>query len=350
MNSKDLKQKWPDPNKKFPIIFIGAGGIIKNCHIPAYQKIGFDLQGIYDLNKDSSDQLSHEFNIPNVYETLNEALSQKEVVFDIAVPPDQLLDIVRLLPNNSCALLQKPMGSNYSEAKKILEICNDKKIIAALNFQLRFSPMMLCLRDIIEKDMIGEIVDIEFHYSYFLPWHLWPFLEELDRVEIPLNSIHYFDLIRSIFGMPKGVFAYSTGHPKYPKLKDAKTTAILIYPGNLRCALSLNHCYQFGPDNQSANVKIEGTKGVAFLTLGSMLNYPNYLKDKLEIKINNNEWEEIPLEGSWMPDAFGGTMSNLQRYISGEDKKLETDVNDTVHTMKLVDALLKSQDNFYEVS
>jgi len=349
MKNIGLKQEWPVPSNKIPIIFIGAGGIIKNCHIPAYKKIGFELMGVYDLDKKNSNELSREFSIPNVYESLEEALSIKGVVFDIAVPPDQLLKIVNLLPNNAYALLQKPMGSNYLEAKKILEICKEKNITAALNFQLRFSPMMLCLRDIVEKNIIGEIVDIEFHYSYFLPWHLWPFLEKLDRVEIPLNSIHYFDLIRSIFGMPKGVFAYSTGHPKYPKLKDAKTTAILIYPGNLRCALSLNHCYQFGPTNQSANVKIEGTKGVAFLTLGSMLNYPNYLKDKLEIKTVDNDWEEIPLEGSWMPDAFGGTMSNLQRFISGEDKKLETDVSDTIDTMKLVDALLKSQDSFYKI-
>ena len=88
-----------------------------------------------------------------------------------------------------------------------------------------------------------KIVDVEFHYSYYLPWHLWPFLEKIDRVEIPYNSIHLFDLIRSIFGMPEGVFAYSNTHPKYPKLSDTKTTAILKYRKDLRCALSLNHCY-----------------------------------------------------------------------------------------------------------
>ena len=69
------------------------------------------------------------------------------------------------------------------EAKKILECCQSKNITAALNFQLRFSPMMLCLRDAIEKKLLGDIVDVEFHYSYYLPWHLWPFLEELERVE-----------------------------------------------------------------------------------------------------------------------------------------------------------------------
>ena len=174
-------------------------------------------------------------------------------------------------------------------------------------------------------------------------------MEKLDRVEIPLNSIHYFDVIRSIFGMPESVFAHSTGHPKYPKLSDTKTTAILIYPNNLRCALSLNHCYQFGPKKQSASVKVEGTEGVVYITLGSMLNYPNFEKDKFEIKTTRNEWKEINLLGNWFPDAFEGTMSNLQRFIYGEDVKLETSVKDAVNTMKLVDALLKSKNNSYKI-
>ena len=48
-------------------------------------------------------------------------------------------------------------------------------------------------------------------------------------------------------------------------------------------------------------------------------------------------------------DAFEGTMSNLQRFIHGEDEKLETTVEDAVETMRLIEALLKSKDNFYKI-
>ena len=344
-----LKQKWQKPLKSLPIIFIGAGGIIRNAHIPAYKNLGLKIEGVYDINPEVSEKLSKDFSINKVYPNLEDALNNKDVVFDIAVPADKLLKIVTTLPKNSYALLQKPMGSNYKEAVMILNSCKEKNIVAALNFQLRFSPMMLCLKDAIEKNLLGQIVDIDFHYSYYLPWHLWPFLEDLDRVEIPYNSIHYFDLIRSLFGMPEGVFAYSNGHPKYPNLSDSKTTAILKYSHNMRCAFSLNHCFQFGPNKQSANVKIEGTDGAVFITLGSMLNYPNFEKDRFEIKTKKNDWEEVNLVGNWFPDAFEGTMSNLQRFIHGEDANLETSVEDTVNTMRLIDALMKSKDNFYKI-
>tara|TARA_B100001093_G_C26796497_1_gene1001337 strand:+ start:15 stop:1064 length:1050 start_codon:yes stop_codon:yes gene_type:complete len=344
-----LKNKWEKPSKSLPIIFIGAGGIIRNAHIPAYNKLNLNIVGVYDLNYEIANQLAKDFNIPKVYEKIEDALDNTEVVYDIAVPADQLLSIVKKLPLNSYALLQKPMGSNVQEAEEILKTCRERNITAALNFQLRFSPMMLCLRDAINKNLLGKIVDIEFHYSYYLPWHLWPFLEKIDRVEIPYNSIHLFDLIRSLFGMPKGVFAYSNTHPKYPKLSDTKTTAILQYRKDLRCALSLNHCYQFGNKKQNANLKIEGTDGVIFITLGSTVNYPNFEKDKFEIKTTNSNWQEIELGGNWFPEAFEGTMSNLQRFIFKEDNVLETSVEDTIDTMRLIDALMRSQENFLKL-
>jgi len=349
MNDFNLKNRWDQPSKSLPIIFIGAGGIIRNAHLPAYNKLNLNIAGVYDLNLETAKTLAKDFNIPNVYENLDDALNNKDVVFDIAVPADQLLSIVQKLPLNSYALLQKPMGSNVQEAEKILETCKERQITAALNFQLRFSPMMLCLKDALNKNLLGKIVDVEFHYSYYLPWHLWPFLEKIDRVEIPYNSIHLFDLIRSIFGMPEGVFAYSNTHPKYPKLSDTKTTAILKYRKDLRCALSLNHCYQFGDKNQNANLKVEGTDGVVFITLGSTVNYPNFEKDKFEIKTKDRDWEEVKLGGNWFPEAFEGTMSNLQRYIFKEDSVLETSVEDTIDTMRLIDALMKSQENFFKL-
>ena len=52
------------------------------------------------------------------------------------------------------------MGSNVQEAEKILETCKERQITAALNFQLRFSPMMLCLKDALNKNLLGKIVDV----------------------------------------------------------------------------------------------------------------------------------------------------------------------------------------------
>ena len=38
-----LKNKWDIPSQSLPIIFIGAGGIIRNAHIPAYKKLNLNI-------------------------------------------------------------------------------------------------------------------------------------------------------------------------------------------------------------------------------------------------------------------------------------------------------------------
>jgi hypothetical protein len=54
------------------------------------------------------------------------------------------------------------------------------------------------------------------------------------------------------------------------------------------------------------------------------------------------DWTRVPLQGGWFPHAFIGTMSNLQRFASGEDPKLVTSVADAWHTMALVEACFTS--------
>ena len=174
MIDDQLRQKWETPTKSLPVIFIGAGGIIRNAHIPSYKKLNLNLQGVYDVNMETAKSLANDFDIPKVYNSIDETINNDGIVFDIAVPADKLLSIVKKLPNNSYALLQKPMGSNLRDAKEILNVCRENNITAALNFQLRFSPMMLCLKDAINKGILGKVIDIDFHYSYFVLISFFP--------------------------------------------------------------------------------------------------------------------------------------------------------------------------------
>ena len=76
-------------------------------------------------------------------------------------------------------------------------------MIAAVNFQLRFSPGMLALRDLPAPESLGALVDIDVRIVIDQPWHLWPFLERAPRLEVLYHSIHYLDAIRWIAGEPR---------------------------------------------------------------------------------------------------------------------------------------------------
>ena len=79
------------------------------------------------------------------------------------------------------------------------------------------------------------------------------------------------------------------------------------------------------------------------IKLGLLLDYPKGEPDEVWIYPKaGSDWMKIDFEGGWFPDAFIGTMSNLQRFLSGEDKILYTSIEDAFHTMSLVESCYTS--------
>ena len=193
-----------------PIIIIGAGGIVNDAHLPAYKIAGYEVAGIYDVDIEKARSTAERFSIASVFQDMRSAVSTN-AIFDIAVPGVEMLNVLKQLPNNSAALLQKPMGHNYAEAKQILQLTREKKMIAAVNFQLRYAPYILEAKRIMND--IGELCDIEVNVNVYTPWHLWKFLYDLPRTEILYHSIHYIDLIRSLLGNPQSIYAKTVKHP-----------------------------------------------------------------------------------------------------------------------------------------
>jgi predicted dehydrogenase len=337
-----IRQTWPLPARPRPIVIVGAGGIVNDAHLPAYRKAGFPVAAVYDIRPEQSRATAERFSIPRVCRRLEECFEDPAAVIDVAVPPQQVLKVLDAVPESSTVLIQKPLGVNLEEARRIRQLCREKRLCAAVNFQLRFSPMMLAVRHAREMGLFGEILDIEFRLQVYTPWHLFPYLAELERVEILVHSVHYLDWIRSMLGEPRGVCARTVGHPSAPQLKSTRTSAILDYGERTRVCLSINHNFRPERRHQAATMTLTGSKGAAVAELGLLLNYPQGEPESLELISDGYEWTQVPLAGRWFPDAFIGTMANLQRYAAGEDGILHTSVEDAYKTMALVEACYQS--------
>jgi predicted dehydrogenase len=333
--------RGPSPAPPRPIATFGAGSIVRDAHFPAYRKAGFPIAGLYDPDHAKAERLADQWGV-KAFRSVEEAASVKDAIFDLATPPSRHAEVLGALPTGAVALIQKPMGSNLAEATAILDICRARKIEAAVNFQLRFAPMMLALKDAIGKGWLGEIVDFDAWLALATPWQLWEFLLKAPRVEIALHSIHYLDLIRQLLGNPQGVHAKTLGHPGHA-VAQTRTSAILDYGDTVRCALSINHDHKFGRRHQACEFRICGTEGAAYLRLGLNLDYPRGEPDVLEIYPRGGaDWITVPLSGEWFPDAFVGRMANVQRYAAGEDTMLVSPVTDAWETMALVEAAYQS--------
>jgi predicted dehydrogenase len=337
------------PRRVRPIVVIGAGGIVKNAHLPAYRLAGFPVAAIHDLDPAKAAALAAEAGIPRVCTSLAEAVATAPVdaVFDVAVPASALGEVLAALPDGAPVLIQKPFGEDLLQARVLLALCQRKKLRAAVNFQLRYAPCVAAARQLIAEGAIGELHDIEVRVTVHMPWHLWTFLEGIPRVEILYHSVHYLDLVRSFLGEPRGIYAKTVKHPRTTKLASTRTNMALDYGDLLRANITTNHGHDFRLDHAESYVKWEGTRGAIKARLGLLVNYLRAEPDGLELcRVDANEvpgeWETLPLAGNWYPHAFIGTMASLMRFANGETTALPTRVEDAFKTMAVVEAAYES--------
>lgn len=340
---RDLRQSWPRPSAPKSIVAIGAGSIFRDAHLPVYKRLGFPVAGIFDVNSKASAERAAAFAIPRVFESIDEAASMRDAIFDVAIPPENIGNVLERLPSGAAVLIQKPLGRDLVDARRIVAICRERNLRAALNFQLRFAPNMLAVRDALERGVFGDVLDVEVRINLHTPWNYWAFLKGVPRLEVLMHSIHYLDLIRSLIGEPRGVYCKGVRHPAMPDYSDTRTSIVLDYGDTIRCSLTMNHAHTFGVRYGMSQLKIEGTRGAAIAKMGVNLNYPAGEPDTLEIATEDSKsWSAIALRGSWFLEAFEGPMSNLQRFVAGEDSKLVSSVADALHTMAVVEACYES--------
>ena len=107
---------------------VGAGFIVRECHLVAYADAGFRVAGITSRSIEKAREVAALAGVPRVYASLDEMLDDPAVeVVDIAVPPaeqpnviDRVLDRARQVRG---ILAQKPLAMSYAEARRLVAAC-----------------------------------------------------------------------------------------------------------------------------------------------------------------------------------------------------------------------------------
>lgn len=343
-----IDQTIPTPAQPRPIVSIGAGGIVHDAHYPAYALADYPVVGLYDPDQSRAAYMAETFGVARTFDSLAAAVAfaPGDTVFDVAVPAAAIADVLPALPTGSAVLVQKPLGDNPTQTRELLQICRQRDLTAAVNFQLRWAPFVLAARSLIAQDAIGQVVDMEVRVDVLTPWHMWPFLQQIPYAEILYHSIHYIDLVRSFLGEPRGVWCHTVAHPALAAMRSSKTGLIFDYGPYTRVQIETNHFHQFGPARQDAYIKWEGTRGAIQATMGVLLNYPQGRPDRFQFCLLQGAqepvWQETKLQGSWFPEAFIGSMGSLMRFLNAESRDLPTAMVDAACTMAVVEAACQS--------
>jgi predicted dehydrogenase len=355
----NLEHLAPAPKKKaYRIGAIGAGFIMRDCHLVAYGHAGYNVVAITSAQPDEAREVAQARGVPKVYNTYQELLADPSIeVVDIAVPPGVQLAVVREAAKHAKhikgILAQKPLAMNYAEARETARLCEQAGITLAVNQNMRYDQSIRALKTLLRRGYLGEPVLATIEMRAIPHWQQW--LRAYDRLTLLNMSIHHLDSFRFLFGDPASVFVSARTDPRTTfKHRDGIVLYILEYASGLR-ASSWDDVWA-GPAREGAapdtyiKWRVEGTEGMAQGTIG-WPSYPNVTPSTIDFTTKREpgcwfapRWKEV-----WFPDAFEGTMGQLLDSLT-DGTEPAVSGRDNLQTMALVDACYKSLDEHRPVS
>jgi predicted dehydrogenase len=333
--------------KDFAIGCVGAGFIMRDCHLVAYRQAGFNPVAIASRNPDNAQAVAQARGIPRCYQTVPDLLADRSIeVLDIAVPPDVQPAVIRAAIDQADhirgILAQKPLAMSYREAWECVEICARAGVVLAINQNMRYDQSVRALKDLLRRGWLGEPVlgTIEMRaIPHWMPWS-----EQLHSLSTFVMSIHHLDTFRHWFGTPDRVLASTRTDPRtrFPH-KDGINLYILEWENGCR-ASSWDDVWA-GPAREGSESdiyirwRVEGTDGLARGTIG-WPSYPARTPSTLDFSTKRQpgywfqpRWKEV-----WFPDAFVGTMAQLLCALE-DGTEPEISGRDNLETIALCDAV-----------
>jgi predicted dehydrogenase len=354
----DYRPRLP-PKTDYGIGVIGAGFIVRDCHLLAYQNAGFRRVGIASRTRASAEEAARLRGVERVYGAWQELIRDPEVeILDIGVPPDRQPEIILAVaamrpPHLKGILAQKPLAMDYAQAETLVRACREAGLKLAVNQNMRYDQSIRALKTLLDRGCLGTpvLATIEMRaIPHWMPWQ-----ERLGWLTLRIMSIHHLDAFRFLFGDPERVFCSVRPDPRtrFPH-KDGICLSILEYADGLRCSswddVWAGPAKEGGEADNYIKWRVEGTEGMADGTIG-WPKYPDRSPSTLRFSTLKQPgcWFEPRWPEAWFPDAFEGPMAQLMWAIY-HDAEPEISGEDNLKTMALVDAAYRSAEEHRAVA
>jgi predicted dehydrogenase len=321
---------------------VGAGEIVTSAHLPIYARRGWTVSAIYDQDITQAQRVAAEWGTHS-FTSLDGILQNADVaIVDIAVPPEHQPAIVKAaLRAGKHVLAQKPLARTLQEARALVELAEQEGRLLAVNQQMRWSPVAQAFQDGIRSHRVGRVHYLEFDLNLSLVGlnpESW-FARESHPVTL-LNSIHFLDLARYLFGEPESVRAITMRcDPQLPLSGEQGAIIVLEMPNGPTVVIADRRNAR---GHHEATFLLIGVNGAIRGQLGLWTNYPIGTDDVVEYRASDAaSWTALPVQGRWIPDAFAGPMGELIEAIKGGREPSNSGA-DHLKTLALVHSVWKS--------
>ncbi len=159
---------------KGSVAVVGTG-FIGPVHVEALRRLGIPVRGVLGSNPQKSSKAASDMGLQFGYDSYQELLADQEVKVVHLTSPNRfhLQQVLDALAAGKHVICEKPLGMTTQETKKLVAAAKKHpKLITAVNYNIRFYPLILQAREMLRAGELGEIFHVR--GAYVQDWLLYP--------------------------------------------------------------------------------------------------------------------------------------------------------------------------------
>ena len=172
------------------IVLVGAGRFGKN-HLRVLKELEKDelctFYGVADKSNEVLDNVKKNYGVATT-SNLAEFLKSDIDAVDVVTPADTHFEVCKeCLVAGKHVFVEKPLATDYAEAKKLVQFATDKDRILMVGLIYRYNPAVKKIKELIDLEKLGKI--------YYMFGHYMGFKEPRTDVGALLNfTVHHIDI------------------------------------------------------------------------------------------------------------------------------------------------------------
>lgn len=160
---------------------VGAGAIAY-AHAEALMRLGVEIRGVIDVNRDSAAKLAARCG-SRAADRLDDVVEGLDLVH-ICTPPSFRIDYARTAMAAGChVVMEKPMAITLADARTLVDLAREHRVQLMIDFNHRFRAGFQELLRVVRSGAIGDVVNVHIQRFGMLggsagtandTWRRWP--------------------------------------------------------------------------------------------------------------------------------------------------------------------------------
>lgn len=192
-------------------------------HIEVWRRIkNADVVAVCDVDEARAKNIAQQYSIEQTYADFHDLVANETIdLISIAAPTELHKPIAHAaIEAGKHVLCEKPLALNANDAREMLASAQSKKIVHAVDFEMRFLPAFAYAKELIDEEYLGPLLRVDVMMTMERPWGEhgnWAADDARGGGVLMEVGSHFIDALQWFFGDVRAVLASRRTH--FPSVK-----------------------------------------------------------------------------------------------------------------------------------